>query len=56
MDELCMIGNILWEESSEENFNEKKYKKYVEHIKKCSVCWEGLEMSKHDMEILNEFS
>lgn len=50
--ELCIIGNILWEESSTDNFEETRYAKYVEHIKKCPVCKKRLEISEHDMEFL----
>ncbi len=55
MDELCKIGNNLWQESSLERYNILLYKKYIEHIKKCSVCQKGLGMSERDIEILEEF-
>ncbi len=55
MDELCTIGNILWEESSGENFDEHRYIEYVRHIMGCIVCQRGLDISEHDVDILNRF-
>ncbi len=55
MDELCKIGNELWQESSLERHNILSYKEYIEHIKKCSVCQKGLDLKVKDIEILEEF-
>lgn len=55
MKDLCKIGNDLWQKSSFERYNTLSYKKYIEHIKMCSVCQEGLDLKVKDIEILEEF-
>ncbi len=54
MDELCKIGNDLWQKSSLKRYNTLSYNKYVEHIKKCSVCQKGLDLNAKEIEILEE--
>lgn len=44
--ELCSIGQKLWDDSSYENYDEVRYKKYVNHIKLCAECKKGLDIDE----------
>jgi len=44
--ELCDIGQELWEDFRDGEYDENKYKKYVGHIKSCAECKRGLEIDE----------
>lgn len=44
--ELCDIGQELWEDFRDGDFDENKYKKYVEHIKFCAECKKRLDIDE----------
>lgn len=46
MNELCNVGQELWENCSGENYDEHRYKKYIEHIKLCTDCKKALEIDE----------
>lgn len=46
MNELCSVGQELWENCSGENYDEVRYKKYVGHIKFCYRCKKGLDIDR----------
>lgn len=45
-DELCDLGQELWEDFRVGDYDKDKYKKYVEHIKLCERCKKGLEIDE----------
>ena len=45
-DELCDLGQDLWEDFRAGEYDANKYKKYVEHIKLCEICKKGLEIDE----------
>lgn len=47
--ELCDIGQELWERFRDDDYNENKYKKYVDHIKLCEKCKKDLEIEEKDL-------
>ena len=48
--ELCGLGQGLWEDFRVVDYDDNKYKKYVEHIKLCEICKKGLDID----EVINE--
>lgn len=44
--ELCDTGQELWKDCRDGEYDENKYKKYVEHIKSCAECKKRLEIDE----------
>lgn len=55
--ELCNIGQGLWEDFRDGDFDDDKYKNYVDHIKLCKECKKGLEIEdvidEKDLEVID---
>jgi hypothetical protein len=55
MEKLCIIGNLWWNKVRGK-YDKEIYKNYVSHIKTCKFCQRGLGMTKHNIELINEFT